>query len=182
MESSPGWNWQEITPHTMTLRGLDSGASIILVADSILPGAAAIGLDISISIPEGKLLEPIQFRRRCGMYSSFHAFRMQLAALRDGQNTQPHLSLVGLDVVLYQHRLGIRTGLCVEGTASSIDDQRAQPWPEREHEIGDRLLLDGPTAYCLRFAFKTSLVDPPYIDSFAHEIGELLSHIGAHDG
>jgi hypothetical protein len=39
------------------------------------------------------------------------------------------------------------------------------------------VLLDGPIAYCLRFAFKTSLVDPPYIDNFLHDVDALLSYL-----
>jgi hypothetical protein len=170
------YDWQEMPEHKMTLLGFGGDASVVLVADSIIPDAV-IGFDVSLSIADELLLEPIKWRGRCGMYSSLGKFRTELSHLRNGQPVQARLSLEKFELVIYHHRRGVRTGLCVSGTASSPGESDAWFGPTREQEIGDRLLLDEPTTYCLRFAFKTSLVDPPYIDNFLRDIDALLSYL-----
>ncbi|HUY87656.1 MAG TPA: hypothetical protein VMV10_02870 [Pirellulales bacterium] len=174
MAPTPGW--QEIPEHTMTLRGPGRDTSVVLVADEFIPNTV-IGFDVPVSIAEDRLHEPIRWRGRCGMYDSLGEFRTQLSDLRNGQPVQARLWLEGFELVIYHHRRGVRSGLCVAGTASSPGDCDAWFGPAREKDIGDRLLLDEPIAYCLRFAFMTSLVDPPYIDNFLSDMDALLSYL-----
>lgn len=171
------YEWQEIPEHTLTLRGFGLGdTSIVLVADSIIPDAV-IGFDVSISIGEDNLVEPIKWHGRCGLYDSLGKFRTDLSDLRNGKPVQARLSLEGFEFAIYDHRCGVRMGTCVSGTASHPCDGDVWLGPAQDKEIGDRVLLDGPIAYCLRFAFMTSLVDPPHIDNFLSDIDALLSYL-----
>lgn len=171
------YEWQDIPEHTLTLRGLGWGdTSIVLVTDSIIPDTV-IGFDVSVSIGEDSLVEPIKWHGRCGLYYSLGKFRTELSDLRNGKPVQARLSFEKLELVIYQHRCGVRSGLCVSGTASHPCDKDAWLAPAQDKEIEDRVLLDGSIAYCLRFAFMTSLVDPPYIDNFLHDVDALLSYL-----
>lgn len=62
------------------------------------------------------------------------------------------------------HRSGVRDLLVVQGYCSSIDNIQLPPWPNRQ-QIGDLVLLDSAVAGCIQFAFRSSIVDPPYLDN-----------------
>jgi hypothetical protein len=111
------------------------------------------------------------------MYSSLGEFRAQLSDLRAGHPVQARLSLDGVGLVVYHHRRGVRSGLCVSGEVWSPSGRDAWLGPARQKDVGDQLLLYHPISYCLQFAFKTSLVDPPYIDNFLHDVDALLSYL-----
>ncbi|HVX14001.1 MAG TPA: hypothetical protein VHC22_22645 [Pirellulales bacterium] len=164
-------DWRQIPRQTLTLRGLAPDTALVFVADRIIP-RQNIGFDVSISLAAEVRLE----RHHCDVYSPdvLADFYRQLNDLRQGRSARPTLSLTGLELTIYEHRRKIKTGTIAEVLASSCGG-KSWPWPERG--IGDRLLVDDPTAHCLRFAFKTSLVDPPHVDSFLQDIDRLLTSL-----
>lgn len=177
------YDWQEIEEHTLTLRGVAGTSSVTFVARHVLSRPDmmhtpdAIDFDTTLCIHQWEPSEPIRVRRGHAMYASLWAARDELESLRSGAAVEVQLDLVGLELRLYQHSRGARSGLCVEGISSSVIDARWWPWCKRGRAIGDWLLDDNDFAYCLRFAFLTTLIHPPYVDDFIRDINALLAYL-----
>lgn len=114
--------------------------------------------------------------------STNHAYYGSLESLRDsvlafslGRTSVITITAVGLRLRLYEHHLGARYGTCVTGDVSDILEIENFPW--KVEDIGNRLLLQRESSLHLRFAFRTSVVDPPFVTRIADNINQLVRYV-----
>lgn len=184
MTASSTAEWVDIVEHVLVLRGIDSSGSapvIKFVADSVLRGTdrtngwSAIGFDVEVSLPNGS--HPILHRRRHGMYQSPVTFRDELVGLRNGTVLKATLSLTDLEMTIYRTKQRMNQQICVEGIVSSDVEARCFPWPRGKLGTRDWHTSSDLPAHWLRFAFLTSLIDPPHLDSFRQGFDGLLTYL-----
>ena len=183
----PTFGWHDIADHTLTLRGIGpQGATVVpsitFVARSVLSGVGsihdptAIALATTVTIPNDYSDVPIRHCQSHGFYGSLIEQRTALAALRNGTASEARFLCEGLELHLYPLNHGTGSTFCVEGVTSTIFESEFWPWPKHAREVGSRGERNF-SDYCLRFAFVTSQIDPPYLDSFIHDIDLLLTHL-----
>jgi hypothetical protein len=171
------FGWKEIAEHWLTLRG---DGEITLVTNSVLATSdtmhepSAIGFNVTINAGSCDSIETRQYRSCHGFYGRLEDRRAALARFRAGSIDQVWMDMLGFRFGIYQ--LGSGTTV-VEGFVSNLVPIEWYPWPMREGEITDAMLDHGPFMTCYRFAFRTSLVDPPHVDEFIHDFDELIAHL-----
>lgn len=173
----PDFGWKEIAEHTLTLRG---DGELKLVTDSVLATSqtmhepSAIGFNVAITAGSCHFIETQQYRSCHGFYGRLEDRRAALARFRAGNVGQVWIDMLGFRFGVYQLESGATV---VEGFVSNLIRNKWYPWPKREGEITDAILDHEPFVTCYRFAFRTSLVDPPYVDNFIHDIDALIAHL-----
>lgn len=174
--SSSDYGWHPIERHVMLLEGFDG--AVTMEADSLLAASKnlacpdAVGLTTVVRIDRSSSSPPIEIVTHHAYYGSLQALYADLLALHTGRQTNVTITTVGLQLRLYEHNYGGRSGVCIAGDLSDIPEVENFPWPL--NDIGDRLLLEREAAFHLRFALRTSLVD---VKRFADNIHQLLCHV-----
>lgn len=157
-------DWLDTPRLEFEIRGID-GSSIHFASESVLAkrvvltGVVAFDATLVVQTPNSTFRHSFRFAD----YSGLRPFRNSLAAIRKGSGNSASTAGDGFSLTVGSHQLGIREGLLVEGYCSSIADLAQSPWPVRE-PIGDLVLLDYESFGCIRFAFLSAIVDPPYLD------------------
>ena len=178
MESND-YGWHPIEPHELLLEGFDGSVRILvdslLATSSTLATPDALGMTTAITIDRPNSSPSIHMATHHAYYGSLSSLLETILSFTSGRSTDVAMDAVGLRLRLYEHRFGARTGICVSGDVSDVLELEDFPWPAVD--IGNRLLLQREAAFHLRFAFKTSVVDPPFVVTFAKSIHQLIRHV-----
>lgn len=175
MSSQP--DWIDVPPLEFTLRGMH-GASVHFVAEAVLARRVArtgvIAFAATLTVPTAA--STFQSSFHFADYNGLRPLRDGLLALRNGTGESVSLQVEGFSLTVGLHATGVRRGLLVQGYCSSLHDPEIAPWPAGP-AIGDIVLRESHPAACTRFAFPSSLVDPPYVDLAIEEINAILCYL-----
>lgn len=162
MSTNP--DWLDIPRLEFEIRGID-GSSICFASETVLAkrvvltGVVSFDAILTLRTPCSTFQHSFQFAD----YSGLRPFRDGLSAIRNGTGHTASMTGTGFSLTVGLQESGAREGLLVEGYCSSINDLQYSPWPSRK-PIGDLVLLDSESVGCIRFAFLSALVDPPYVE------------------
>ena len=177
--SQNDYGWQPIDPHEIVLEGFDGAVTItvdsLLATSSTLARPDALGMTTTIRIDRPNSSPSMQISRNHAYYGSLESLRDSVLAFRLGRASEITITAVGLGLRLYEHHLGARSGTCVTGDVSDVLE--IENFPRTVEEIGNRLLLQRESSFHLRFAFRTSVVDPPFVTRFADNINQLVRYV-----
>jgi hypothetical protein len=111
----------------------------------------------------------------CGCYGSLTAFRDSLRDVREGRKSIAELEgAEGFHLSVSEHPIA---GGCVQGSIIFPISRTVESFQNSE-AVGNALAKsDSTTAYRFQFAFKTSIVDPPHLDSFINDLNQLLTYL-----
>lgn len=177
--SQNDYGWQPIDPHEIVLEGFDGAVTItvdsLLATSSTLARPDALGMTTTIRIDRPNSSPSMQISTNHAYYGSLESLRDSVLAFRLGRASEITITAVGLGLRLYEHHLGARSGTCVTGDVSDVLE--IENFPRTVEEIGNRLLLQRESSFHLRFAFRTSVVDPPFVTRFADNINQLVRYV-----
>ncbi len=177
--SQSNYGWQPIEPHEIVLEGFYGSVRItvdsLLATSSTLGRPDALGMTTTIRIDRPNSSPSMDIRTNHAYYGSLESLSDSVLAFRLGRASDITITAVGLRLRLYEHHLGARSGTCVTGDLSDILEIENFPWPAAN--IGDRLLLQRESSFHLRFAFQTSVVDPPFVTRFSDNINQLVRYV-----
>lgn len=177
--SQNDYGWQPIDPHEIVLEGFDGAVTItvdsLLATSSTLARPDALGMTTTIRIDRPNSSPSMQISTNHAYYGSLESLRDSVLAFRLGRASDITITAVGLGLRLYEHHLGARSGTCVTGDVSDVLEIENFPWTVED--IGNRLLLQRESSFHLRFAFSTSVVDPPFVTRFADNINQLVRYV-----
>lgn len=177
--SSSDYGWHPIEPHQIILEGFDG--AVKMTVDSLLAKSStfarpdALGMTTTVQIDRTNRSPSVDIKTNHAYYGSLISLNETVLAFTSGRASDITITAVGLRLRLYEHHYGSRSGTCVTGDVSDILEIENFPWPAQD--IGDRLLLEQEASFHLRFAFQTSMLDPPFLTRFADNIRELLRHV-----
>lgn len=177
--SQNDYGWQPIEPHEIVLEGFDGAVKItvdsLLATSSTLARPDALGMTTTIRIDRPNSSPSMEISTNHAYYGSLESLRDSVLAFSLGRTSVITITAVGLRLRLYEHHLGARSGTCVTGDVSDVLEIANFPWPVED--IGNRLLLQRESSLHLRFAFRTSVVDPPFVTRFADNIYQLVRYV-----
>ena len=177
MSTNP--DWLDIPRLEFEIRGID-GSSIhfaskaVLSKRVVLTGVVSFEATLRLLTPYSTVQHSFQFAD----YNGLRPFRNALSAIRDGTGNTASMAGKGFSLTIGLHESGVREGLLVEGYCSSLHDLDYSPWPASK-PIGDLVLLDSRSVACIRFAFLSALVDPPYVDNAIAGIDAIIQFLQA---
>ena len=163
MSTNP--DWFDIPRLEFEIRGID-GSSIHFASDTVLAkrvvltGVVSFDATLSLRTPYSTFQHSFQFAD----YNGLRPFRDGLSAIRNETGDTASMAGDGFSLTVGLQESGVREGLLVQGYCSSIHDLEYSPWPSRK-PIGDFVLLDSESVGCLRFAFLSAIVGPPYVSN-----------------
>lgn len=179
--SSNNYGWQVIDRHELLLRGHNGFvkfiADSVLAASDKLASPDAIGLTVQVHIERTDSSPAVEIVTNTAFYGSLSSLAGNIRALQLEACAEVEISCAGLRLRIYQHQINSRAAVCVSGDVSSIIEMNDFPWPQ--YDIGDKVLLEREAAFNLRFAFQTSLIDPPHVAKFLEDIDQLLEYLRA---
>lgn len=146
-----------------------------LPSPSTLACSDALAMTTTVTIDSPNSGPPMSVSVKHALYGSVISLHERLRAFAAGRTADVTIEAVGLRLKLYSHSFGARSGTCVSGEVSDVLELNNFPWPKAD--IGDRLLLEGESAFHFRFGFLTSVVDPPYVTRFAESARRLMEYI-----
>lgn len=146
-----------------------------LPSPSALACSDALGMTTTVLIDSPNSGPPMNVSVNHALYGSITSIHERLSAFAAGRAAEVTIEAVGLRLALYSHSFGARSGTCVSGDVSSVVETNNFPWPKEG--IGDRLLLEREAAFSVRFGFRTSVVDPPFVTRFAENARRLMEYI-----
>lgn len=170
-------DWLDIPRFEFEIRGID-GSSIHFASETVLArrvvftGVVSFDATLTLRTPYSTFQHPFQLAD----YSGLRPFRDGLSAIRNGTGDTASMAGAGFSLAIGSHQTDAREGLLVEGYCSSIHDPKYSPWPARK-PIGDLVLFDRESIACIRFAFLSSLVDPPYVDNAIAGIEAIIQYL-----
>lgn len=177
--SQRDYGWHPIEPHEIVLEGFDGAVKItmdsLLATSSTLARPYALGMTTTIRIDRRNSSPSIEISTNHAYYGSLESLRDSVLAFKLGRARDITITAVGLRLRLYEQHLGARSGTCVTGDVSDVLEIGNSPWPVED--LGNHLLLQGESSYHLRFAFRTSVVDPPFVTRFADNINQLVNYV-----
>lgn len=177
--SSSDYGWQPIEPHEIILEGFDGAVKMtvdsLLATSSNLARPDALGMTTIVRIDRPNSSPSIDIRTNHAYYGSLTSLSENVLAFTSRRSSDITIAAVGLRLRLYEHHFGSRSGTCVTGDVSDILEIENFPWPAQD--IGNRVLLEREASFHLRFAFQTSVVDPPFVTRFADNIHQLMRHV-----
>ena len=177
--SQSDYGWQAIEPHEIVLEGFDGAVKLtvgsLLATSSTLARPDALGMTTTVRIERPNSNPSIDISTNHAYYGSLTSLSDFVLAFRLGRASDFTLAAVGFRLRLYEHHFGTRSGTCVTGDVSDILEIENFPWPAQD--IGNRLLLEREASFHLRFAFETSVVDPPFVTRFADNIDQLVQYV-----
>lgn len=177
--SQSDYGWQPIEPHEIVLEGFDGAVKFtvdsLLATSSTLAHPDALGLTTTVRIDRPNGSPSVDISTNHAYYGSLASLSDSVLAFRLGRATDITIGAVGLRLRLYEHQFGARAGTCVTGDVSDVLEIENFPWPAED--IGDRLLVQRESSFHLRFAFQTSVVDPPFVTRFADNINQLVRYV-----
>lgn len=181
--SQNDYGWQPIEPHEIVLEGFDGAVKItvdsLLATSSTLARPDALGMTTTIRIDRPNSSPSMEISTNHAYYGSLESLRDSVLAFSLGRARVITITAVGLRLRLYEHHLGARSGTCVTGDVSDVLEIENFPWPVED--IGNRLLLQRESSLHLRFAFRTSVVDPPFVTRFVDNINQLVRYVQSLD-
>jgi hypothetical protein len=164
-------DWIEIPNFTFAIRGM-GGSSVTFVAESVLAkrivpiGVVYYTVTVLVETPDSTCRHSLRFAD----YSGLRRLRDGLSAIRSGAEESVSLATDAFAMTLGFHSVGVRKGLLVQGQCSTSGDTDGA---ERQ-SCADIAVLDARPMVHTRFAFPSSLVDPPCVDTAISEMNELL--------
>jgi hypothetical protein len=164
-------DWIEIPNFTFAIRGV-GGSSVTFVAESVLAkrivpvGIVYYTVTVLVETPDATCRHSVRFAD----YSGLWRLRDGLLAIRSGEGESVSLTTNVFAMTLGIHSVGVRKGLLVQGHCSTGDDVEGA----ESHSLADIAVLDARPVVHTRFAFLSSLVDPPYVDAAITEMNEIL--------
>jgi len=177
----PTFGWHEIADHTLVLRGLDGVASLKLDTDHVLgrPDSihtpSAIAFDAEITLPRVNRGDTIVFQHAFGCYGAITGFAYELTEVRHGRQTTAELhGAEGFQLTIIDSP---KAGLCVYGSITNPLYATFSPFPEVSQIPTALDPVDQTAVHDIRFAFLSSLVEPPLLDNFISDINQLTSHL-----
>ena len=177
--SQSDYGWHPIEPHEIVLEGFDGAVKItvdsLLATSSTLARPYALGMTTTIRIDRRNSSPSIEISTNHAYYGSLESLRDSVLAFKLGRARDITITAVGLRLRLYEQHLGARSGTCVTGDVSDVLEIGNSPWPVED--LGNHLLLQEESSYHLRFAFRTSVVDPPFVTRFADSINHLVHYV-----
>ena len=177
--SQSDYGWHPIEPHEIVLEGFDGAVKItvdsLLATSSTLARPYALGMTTTIRIDRRNSSPSIEISTNHAYYGSLESLRDSVLAFKLGRARDITITAVGLRLRLYEQHLGARSGTCVTGDVSDVLENENSPWPVED--LGNHFLLQGESSYHLRFAFRTSVVDPPFVTRFADNINQLVNYV-----
>jgi len=177
--SQSDYGWHPIEPHEIVLEGFDGAVKItvdsLLATSSTLARPYALGMTTTIRIARRNSSPSIEISTNHAYYGSLESLRDSVLAFKLGRARDITITAVGLRLRLYEQHLGARSGTCVTGDVSDVLEIGNSPWPVED--LGNHLLLQEESSYHLRFAFRTSVVDPPFVTRFADSINHLVHYV-----
>jgi hypothetical protein len=177
--SPSDYGWQPIEPHEIVLEGFDGAVKItvdsLLATSSTLARPDALGMTTTVRIDRPNSSPSIEISTNHAYYGSLASLSDSVLAFRLGRSTDISINAVGFRLRLYEHHFGARSGTCVTGDVSDVLEVGDFPWPAED--IGNRLLLQREASFHLRFAFQTSVFDPPFVTRFADSIHQLVRYV-----
>ncbi len=177
--SQSDYGWHPIEPHEIVLEGFDGAVKItvdsLLASSSTLARPYALGMTTTIRIDRRNSSPSIEISTNHAYYGSLESLRDSVLAFKLGRARDITITAVGLRLRLYEQHLGARSGTCVTGDVSDVLEIGNSPWPVED--LGNHLLLQEESSYHLRFAFRTSVVDPPFVTRFADSINHLVHYV-----
>jgi len=177
--SQSDYGWQPIEPHEIALEGFDGAVKItvdsLLATSSTLARPDALGMTTTVRIDRPNSSPSMEISTNHAYYGSLESLKDSVLAFRLGRASDITITAVGLRLRLYEHHLGARSGTCVTGDVSDVLEIENSPCPVED--IGNHLLLQRESLYHLRFAFRTSVVDPPFVTRFADNINHLVHYV-----
>lgn len=177
-EGESNWGWRKVEPLSMVLRG--EGGSLTLVVEAVLDGEvpddgySALGITAQVEL-DSRLGSDFHVTTTHALYESLERWYDELTRLRQGDLSEVVLTMMGLELKIYQFSSGTHSGLCVMGQISDVWERDDFPWPSSD--IGHRLTQRREPAVHLRFGFLTHLVDPPDLDHFRRDILDAWRHL-----
>ena len=171
-------DWQQIETEACLLRG-DGGfiellANSVLLAEDRAGSPAALGFQTKVCVENLHGSTPIEISCAHGFYGSLNQVIDEFRALRSGAATSASLSMIGLQIRVFENERGPRSALCVTVDVSSISHEKHFPWPI---DIGEWLAVERSATFHFRCAFVSHLVDPPFVDQFLSELIRLQEAI-----
>lgn len=177
--SQRDYGWHPIEPHEIVLEGFDGAVKItvdsLLATSSTLARPDALGMTTTIRIDRRNSSPSIEISTNHAYYGSLESLRDSVLAFKLGRARDITITAVGLRLRLYEQHLGARSGTCVTGDVSDVLENENSPWPVED--LGNNFLLQGESSYHLRFAFRTSVVDPPFVTRFTDSINHLVHYV-----
>ena len=177
--SQSDYGWQPIEPHEIVLEGFDGAVKItvdsLLATSSTLAFPDALGMTTTVRIDRPNSSPSVNIITNHAYYGSLASLSDSILAFKLGRSAEMTIAAVGLQLKLYEHHFGARSGACVTGDVSDVLEIENFPWPTED--IGNRLLHKRESSFHLRFAFQTSVVDPPFVTRFADNIQQLARYI-----
>ncbi len=177
--SQSDYGWQPIEPHEIVLEGFDGAVKItvdsLLATSSTLARPDALGMTTTIRIDRRNSSPSIEISTNHAYYGSLESLRDSVLAFKLGRASDITFTAVGLRLRLYEHHFGARSGTCVMGDVSDVLEIENFTWPVED--IGNHLLLQRESSFHFRFAFRTSVVDPPFVTRFADSINHLVYYV-----
>ena len=177
----PTFGWHEIADHEVVLRGVDPFASLTLRTNHVLACQETIGspravaFTAEISLPNHNA-PPNTYSYHFGFYGGSLHFRDAVARLRKGLYASVQIEgAEGFELELFEDS---RIGGCVCGSYfSPLYPPFMQSFPKPTPLAHMFRVTDTTAAHSLQFGFRTSFVDPPYLDEFIHGLDALLEHL-----
>ncbi len=175
MSTNP--DWLDIPRFEFEIRGTD-GSCVQFASETVLDkcvsssGVVSFDATLTLQTPHSTFQHSFQFAD----YNGLRPFRDAMSAVRNGTGDTASMAGAGFSLAIGTHQAGVREGLLVEGYCSSIHDLAKSPWPARK-PIGDLVLLERQSIGCVRFAFLSSLVDPPYVDNAIADIDAIIHYL-----
>ena len=174
--------WSKIEPARMVLNshpgrssyGFDETCKIVLVADSLLGGERNIfGLDGTFECSAGTITNG----NEC-FDSRLFTFRDDLCDLICGKTTEAYFDFSGFPLRIFIDQ-GLRDIVCVEGSCNVPLEffGLKRKWPK---QVGRGLRDNDLRWYCqTRFAFVTSIIDPPLLENFIEDINNFERYLSS---
>lgn len=177
MSTNP--DWLDIPRFVVEICGID-GSSIHFTSKTVLAehivstGVVSFDATLTLRTPNSTFQHSFQVAD----YRGLRPFRDGLSSIRERIDGTASIGGVGSLLTIGLHKTGVREGLLVEGHYSSIRDAKYShsPWPVRK-PIGDLVLLEGESVGCIRFAFLSSLVDPPFVDNAIAGVDAIIQYL-----
>lgn len=171
------YGWHAIPETALTILGHD--ASIRLIAKAALchemsvHAPDAISFDVTIELSNAPY-QPIRHAGSHGFYGSLRQFQEDLKQLKAGQIAEAKIHLEGVEIAF-----GTKRGneMLVSGCISNVREQGFWPWPTNKTNLWKYLQPHSSPATNLRFAFRSSIIDPPRLDTLIREVGLLLDQL-----
>lgn len=171
-------DWIDIPEHEIVLRGVN-GSFLELVAKCVLAkrvvSTGVVGFDVTIRMQAD--VTCVEATTPWAAYGGIRSLADGLREIRMGRRESITSGGNGFSFSISEKKVGVRLMLFVEGTLTTGAPSRKRKTPS---SLTDQCLQQ-KGGYEFRFAFISSLIDPPYLEDALSQLDKLIADLEAMD-